>query len=650
MDAMQAADDAVFYDNEWYVLKNGETLGPITADDLKARVAGGLVRGTDLVWRHGLDLWTAVNDVPAFAPAPVEAQPPLPAAFTPPPDFPAAPGPVQILAPERAAAPATPGNARPTPPPLPEYFTASDDAAADGRAGSSANYFVRHWRGDLSLTASFWFNGCIGYVLITVINTLILAGSGIGEKFRPGVVLAAAAATWLVTVAAVAWLVTGAWRSATRYGKGKGGLNWAALAKLVLVLCVASTVVSFVQSGAPQLRELYQIYAGDERVGKYTFRVLREGRELEFSGGIPFGAADDFQRFIDAMGSVQLIHLNSDGGRISEAQLIAQIIQKRHLSTYVANRCLSACTIIFLSGRERLISTQGRLGFHQPDFPGMTAEERREAIATEERRLQQLGLSAEFARRANLAPPNDMWLPTAPELLKEGVVTQVVNSFDYALSGLGQTIPTRSELEKILLSNDIYKSFRQMSRESYDKVLDSFESSIRRGLSFAELRAEISPIIVEKYNEILPFTSDENLLTFARLVIRHSAVYNRADPATCYFNLNPEKSTPVALLDMRQRHKDLADEEDSFMSHIFSSYSGKTAKIPQQKEVSKSIDRVMSALSRRRDVDVALLSASEIPPEKYKRYCDAFIAMYEETLRLPRREAAMLIRFFLASK
>jgi hypothetical protein len=623
---MQAADDAAYCENLWYVLKNGQMLGPITADDLKARIAGGLVRRTDLVWRHGLDLWTAVSDLPALAPAPS--------------GFPAtaehSPAPAPLAAPS--------ADARTAPPPPPEYVVAS----ADGR-GRSASYFLRHWRGELSLAASFWLNGCIGYVLITVINTLILAGSGIGEKFRPGAVLSAAAATWLVTGAAVVWLVTGAWRSATRHQRSNG-VSWAALAKLVLALSVARTAATFVQSGAPQLGELYQIYAGDERVGKYTFRVLRDGRELEFSGGIPFGAADDFQRFIDAMGSVKLIHLNSDGGRISEAQSIAQIIQKRRLDTYVANRCMSACTIIFLSGRERLISARGRLGFHQPDFPGMTAEERRDAIAIEERRLRQLGLSAEFAHKANQAAPSDMWIPPVPVLLKEGVVTQVVNSFDYALSGLGQTIPTRSELEKILLSNDIYKSFRRMSRESYDKLLDTFEAGIRRGLSISELRAEISPIIVEKYDEILPFTSDENLLSFARLVIKHSAAYNRADPATCYINLNPDKSSPGALLELRQKYKDLADEEDAFMSQIFSTYAGKAAKIPQQKEVSKSVDRVMSALSRRRDVDAALLSAADIPAEKYKKYCDAVIAMYEETLRLPRREAATLIRFFVASK
>lgn len=620
---MQAAEDAGAGEDCWYVLKNGQKFGPVTSEDLKAYIAGGRVHRTDLVWRRGLHVWTAVNEIPSLALAQSGSLPsPNGLVKFPPVDSHAMPPSLRLV-----------------------------QADAPRRAVSMpASYFARHWRGDLSLVASFWVNGCFGYVLIAVVNAFILASSNIGEKFRPGLALAAAGATWLVTAAAVTWLVTGAWRSATRHQRTPGGGYWAGITKLVLIACAGRTVIAFIQTGAPQLRELYQIYAGDERVGKYAFRVLRDGRELEFSGGIPFGAAADFERFINAMGSVKLIHLNSDGGRISEAQLMARIIRQRNLNTYVPNRCLSACTIVFLSGRERLIAPQGRLGFHQPDFPGITAEERQEAIAAEEKRLRQFGLSEEFARKANMALPSEMWIPSVPELVKEGVVTQVVNAFDYALSGFGENVPTREEVEKILLANDTYKSLRAVSPESYEKILDKFESGLRRGLSISDLRSEISPIILQKYDEILPFTSEDNLLSFARIIIKHSTLYNRADPAMCYFNLNPDKSTPGAVLNLRQRYKDLAEEEDVFMSQIFKSYSGKTAKIPQQKDVSRSVDHVMATLSRRKDVEVGLLTAADIPADKYGRYCDSVIAMYEETLRLPRKEAAMLIRFFVGSK
>ena len=69
-----------------------------------------------------------------------------------------------------------------------------------------------------------------------------------------------------------------------------------------------------------------------------------------------------------------------------------------------------------------------RLGFHQPAFRGMTASDRRAAIATEQQRLRQrFGLSAAFAARANSASPGDMWYPDKDELMRERVVTRLVS-------------------------------------------------------------------------------------------------------------------------------------------------------------------------------------------------------------------------------
>ena len=68
-----------------------------------------------------------------------------------------------------------------------------------------------------------------------------------------------------------------------------------------------------------------------------------------------------------------------------------------------------------------------RLGFHQPAFRGMTAADRRAAIATEQLRLQGFGLSSAFAGRATSALPSGMWYPDQDELVRERVVTRVIS-------------------------------------------------------------------------------------------------------------------------------------------------------------------------------------------------------------------------------
>jgi hypothetical protein len=98
---------------------------------------------------------------------------------------------------------------------------------------------------------------------------------------------------------------------------------------------------------------------------------------------------------------------------------------KRGLSTFVTQQCVSACTIMFLGGKQRYLQSTAKLGFHQPYFQGMTANDQRIAIAREQARLQNFGLSHAFAGRANAASPSGMWFPEQSELLREHVVTSI---------------------------------------------------------------------------------------------------------------------------------------------------------------------------------------------------------------------------------
>lgn len=289
------------------------------------------------------------------------------------------------------------------------------------------NYVSRHWRGELSLPVSYWINGFLGNVVIAIAVAAISASVNFKDEFYPLAALAAVVGMWLAFGSITVWQFVGTWRSATFYQLAKPRSWWGGVAKIVIVLGVIRVVSEFMNIGAPQLGELYQIHLGDQEVGKYQFRVVRGGEALEFSGGITFGAAKDLERFANAMSDLKYISLHSHGGRVFEAKKMAEIIKRARLSTYVANDCQSACTIIFLSGQSRVITSRSRIGFHQLSFAGMTNEDRKEAIADQERMLREFGVSVEFARRASATSPDKMWFPTTQQLLSERVATRLVD-------------------------------------------------------------------------------------------------------------------------------------------------------------------------------------------------------------------------------
>lgn len=86
---------------------------------------------------------------------------------------------------------------------------------------------------------------------------------------------------------------------------------------------------------------------------------------LVLNGSIDFRAPLAFKRALQAHPETQVIILQSDGGSVQAALLIAEEIYDRQLSTLIPEKslCASACSYVFFAGVNRLAS--GQLGVHQ---------------------------------------------------------------------------------------------------------------------------------------------------------------------------------------------------------------------------------------------------------------------------------------------
>jgi hypothetical protein len=299
----------------------------------------------------------------------------------------------------------------PLPPPLPKQ--------------PAQNFVARHWRGEFSLARSYWVNHLLLGCGVGVAVGALAAAINLHAVEQPVRWLISLGLTWSVITLFSIWAVVGVWRSATAYRR-TGKRVWGNAAKATMALGVLKLAYSLAFVAIPQASGLCEILAGDAGVGPHAFKVLNNGTMLDFSGGISFGTAKEFETMLKAMDNVRTVRLNSNGGRIAEAQKISDLIRARGLATYVTQSCVSACTIVFLGGKQRYLFSTAKLGFHQSYFKGMTANEQRVAIAREEARLQHFGLSQAFAEHANAASPTSMWFPEQSELVREHVVTMIV--------------------------------------------------------------------------------------------------------------------------------------------------------------------------------------------------------------------------------
>lgn len=215
----------------------------------------------------------------------------------------------------------------------------------------------------------------------------------------------------------IALIVAAAWRA------GRGALRLATFA--AAVTSVAGIIALTQDRALPAVSELWAIYGGDRELSDLSLSVSADGTTLNVDGSYGMGSEDAVRRALLQNPSIRRVVLSGPGGRISAAYEINRLIHARRLATRVDTGCASACTIAFLGGAERSISPNGRLGFHQGSFPGMSANDMFESNRDMRRFLVASGVTPAFAQRVIDTPHDEIWTPTPEELLAGRVINRV---------------------------------------------------------------------------------------------------------------------------------------------------------------------------------------------------------------------------------
>jgi hypothetical protein len=193
----------------------------------------------------------------------------------------------------------------------------------------------------------------------------------------------------------------------------------AAAALVAALLALALPTPGLADSDAG--KEFYRYYSGtsaplgsvDPVAPSYRTTDAEDGAVLMLSGVIGPGAHRHFSAAL-ARGHPSLIVLDSPGGVLGEAFMIADEVRRRGLSTMVGpNRsCASACAIIFLAGRTKYLGPGGAIGLHMASYADGRADP--EATALMADYLSELGVPRSALRAmASTAPSRIRWLTRA---------------------------------------------------------------------------------------------------------------------------------------------------------------------------------------------------------------------------------------------
>ncbi|MGE7419021.1 hypothetical protein [Methylobacterium tarhaniae] len=210
------------------------------------------------------------------------------------------------------------------------------------------------------------------------------------------------------------------------------------------------------------------------------------GRDVRLWGDLNDGTAARLRRLLDANPGVTRLHLTSDGGLVDEGVAIGDLVAERGLATYVPDYCVSACTLAFVRGRERLIVADSRLGFHAPYEPGLFGQMVQVDASDERGRYLAAGLEPTFVDQALATPSRDIWIPDPARLRAAGVVTGVVGPGDLPDSTLDDDDSLGGARAAALRAVGLLSAFAAPRPGVLDGIAARYREAYRQGRSESE--------------------------------------------------------------------------------------------------------------------------------------------------------------------
>jgi hypothetical protein len=415
------------------------------------------------------------------------------------------------------------------------------------------NYLMRHWRGEMSLGISYWLNATVlGAGGATLLSSLAKETLRNAHNLR----LSSAVGLSLTVLGTVIWIwgAVGIWRSARQHASRGGSAGWAVVAKFMVLIGAIFWGSQWTQRLGPQAWELAQVAVGHDPVPAAKISISPDGRSAALDGPMGEGSAKALSVALAGASEVRRLELRSGGGRMLEGSAIAQMVRDRKLDTYVQVQCESACTLVFLAGRERAATRNARIGFHRPSLVASNVRDETTITAETIAAYKAAGMPERFIEKITQTSAQSMWFPTHAELLAANAVTRTATG--------GETVGridrfSRGSLREMYAADPFWLAVEARFPGTIDKAADRAWAVSQRGTPDIDVVKSGSTVLNGLTARLLRTANDEQLDEFLMLFNSQLAAARATSAQNCSNYLAGAELAPASLPEALEKREDL---------------------------------------------------------------------------------------------
>jgi hypothetical protein len=317
-----------------------------------------------------------------------------------------------------------------------------------------------------------------------------------------------------------------------------------------LVAAGLVTAVSVVLDVLPQYRGWVTLARGQEPSGGLQSRLSANGQRLQWSGAIGLGDAERVRRWLDAAPQVQLVELDSPGGRLDEARQIAQALAERGASTRVTGQCVDSCLLLFMAGRTRQLSPQGQLGFQRPVAGSWLPLFRQPVVRQVAEAYRGAGLPEAVIQQAVGGARSVVWMLDSLDIQSAGLVGVPNRPLDVALP-FGPTAPL-DEYVDALASSRFWRALAVRHPGSLEAAAQRMLAARADGGEGDTLQLAAQSVLLPLWRPLVALTEAPLQQKFAALLADELRALGSSGPPACALllagDIGVRRPLPVPLV------------------------------------------------------------------------------------------------------
>lgn len=324
------------------------------------------------------------------------------------------------------------------PSPDPNEAVEPSEAKAPSFWQAVADFALSHWRGEQPLALSFWRNTLL-LLLPLLALAMAMAWHIHVSGHWPGLASAVLLLTWTVLLLVLPWAVGGCWRAANVHVRLGHEPQHALAAHAGLVALSAVLMYASAWEVLPQVGQYLQLARGAEPLGHAAITLSADGSRLTVKGALGRGDGAEFRRIASGAERLKVVELESVGGRLAEAQRMADAVQARRLRTRATGRCDGACALVFMAGTDHQIVPTASVAL-SPVSAGLLSPLLAGPVSANlAARYRAVGMPETFIAHLLQASPGVPWRPTRAQWADAGLIDPEPPTLDVSLPAAGTT-------------------------------------------------------------------------------------------------------------------------------------------------------------------------------------------------------------------